>query len=151
MSIIEQLKKSYGKNEDTREIVSVALKTEAFIDNLYEFQELIYIEIIDNEFFRTYEPSEKYKKLFLKTIIGLVEEINEEVHPRILESYINLINSNKTNEKYFITFFYDNINPIIIEQYESVISNGTTGLHIWPACTHLLNYLERSSKFIQKK
>jgi hypothetical protein len=151
MSLIDQLRKTYGKNECAREILLKIFNKEKIVDNFFEFQELIYDKIINNELFRTYQPSDKYLKLFLKTIISLVEEINEEVHPAILESYINLINSNELKDKYFITFFYNDKSPIIIEQYESVISNGTTGLHIWPACTHLLDFLEKNQKFIQNK
>ena len=29
----------------------------------------------------------------------------------------------------------------MIEQYANIISHGTTGLHVWPACTQLIEFL----------
>jgi hypothetical protein len=43
---------------------------------------------------------------------------------------------------------YDNLEtqqkPVIIQQYASIIAEGTTGLHVWPAAFRLLEYLNKN-------
>ncbi len=41
--------------------------------------------------------------------------------------------------------------PIIVEQSSSIIAHGTTGLHIWPACTQLIWYLDRHQAILSDK
>jgi predicted nicotinamide N-methyase len=39
----------------------------------------------------------------------------------------------------------------VIEQNTSIIANGTTGLHAWPACFRMIEYLEENSHLIENK
>jgi len=41
--------------------------------------------------------------------------------------------------------------PIIIEQYASIIAEGTTGLHIWPAAFKLMEYLNKNKHLTFEK
>jgi hypothetical protein len=43
------------------------------------------------------------------------------------------------------------LEPIIIEQNVSIISNGTTGLHIWPACYQLISYTQKNKSMFENK
>lgn len=46
---------------------------------------------------------------------------------------------------------YDFNNTIIIEQHASIISKGTTGLHIWPACYFLVEFLKENKSLFENK
>ena len=51
-------------------------------------------------------------------------------------------------------FLFKNIDdraPIILEQDEAVISNGTTGCHIWPAALQLIEFLDKNKSLIDDK
>ena len=41
--------------------------------------------------------------------------------------------------------------PVVIEQSTTIIANGTTGLHVWPACFHLISYLSRNVHLLSNK
>lgn len=43
------------------------------------------------------------------------------------------------------------VKPIIIQQNTSIISSGTTGLHVWPACFQLIEYLTNNKKILENK
>lgn len=41
--------------------------------------------------------------------------------------------------------------PIIIEQFFSAITNGTTGLYTWPACYEFIYFLEKNKSMLENK
>jgi hypothetical protein len=45
----------------------------------------------------------------------------------------------------------DDKKPIILEQHEAAITNGTTGAHIWPAALKLIEFVENNCNLFENK
>jgi hypothetical protein len=155
----------YGLNEQSNQYLNSFFINEqnenVLLLDVDKLQEILVEFILKNRYLSSFKPYFKYRKSFLKSIINIIEKSNNEVNEKLFNDYIDLINNdnqadNKNNEKYFLVVFSkhnDNYEdtPIIIEQYASIIANGTTGLHVWPACFQLMDYLDANEHLLDNK
>lgn len=147
---IKKIKLLYGLNQDTRGPIDELFSGEA--TNISEVQHAIIDFILNDPYLSKFPPNRSYRIKFLKNIIKLFEDHNWELNEQILNRYIDLINENNDvtvasyqDETHFLVFFSKNDisrPPVVVEQNSSVISNGTTGLHAWPACFQMIEFLE---------
>jgi len=159
--ILNEIKYNYGLNESSNDLLKSYYTTGE--NKIWDLQEAMVEFILNDATLRKYAPYWKYRRTFLKTLISLIEDFDEEVNETFLEDYITLINSGSfvsdDQGKYFLVVFPKDIkgiedvksNTILIEQYANIISNGTTGLHVWPACYQLVDYLKINHDIFNNK
>lgn len=159
--LLNEIKYFYGLNENANELLQSYFTCEE--NKLWDLQEALVEHILKDSTLSTYKPYKKYERNFLRSIINIVESFNEEVNNTVFEDYITNINGQQVagdEEKYFLVVLPKNEDftntsssnkGIIIEQYASIISNGTTGLHVWPACYQLVDYLKKNTKIFMNK
>jgi hypothetical protein len=104
-TLIQGLKCLYGKNECVKTEITNLLQANSPEELLWEIQDKICNEIVNDKFLIAYPASKKYRKTFFKTLISHLESMGCEVHDGILSRYIKLLSDNETNEKYFLVFF----------------------------------------------
>jgi hypothetical protein len=162
IKLLFKIRYLYGLNEQFNEYLNSFFAIEQnenvlFVD-IDKLQDILVKFILNNKYLACFKPYFKYRKSFLKSIINIVEKSNNEVNEILFNDYINLINNKEAddNEKYFLVVFSKlneiyNDTPIIIEQYASIIANGTTGLHVWPACFQLMEYFYESDHLLDNK
>lgn len=163
-NLLFKIRYVYGLNEQFDDYLKSFFEIEqtenVLLLDIDKLQEILVEFILNNKYLSCFKPYFKYRKSFLKSIINLVENSNNEVNEILFNDYINLINNNqsddKSNEKYFLVVFSKHNNnyndtPIIIEQYASIIANGTTGLHVWPACFQLMEYFYENEYLLNNK
>ncbi|RMZ95767.1 hypothetical protein BpHYR1_039451 [Brachionus plicatilis] len=154
-NLLIDIKCLYGLNHDSSKLLVDFFESDD-VDCLQKFL----IQSILKDFYLTkYQPSSKYRKSFLKKVISILESKNHEIDSEIYDSYISIINKQKSEinfdeEKYFVCCFLKEDmtkKPVIFEQFLSAITCGTTGLHIWPACYELINFIEKNKNFLDNK
>jgi hypothetical protein len=155
------IKTSYGLNENI-DYESFERFFSVLNSNNYEtIQNLFYDIILNDAIQAKFEPSLKYKQIFLKKLIDFLEKksiilIDIEIDSRFFDLYLESINNSiSKNDQYFSVYFsrenLDDQKPVVIEQYSSIIAHGTTGLHVWPACNHMINFLNKNSSILENK
>lgn len=165
LGLLNQIKYFYGLNSSK----SIDLLNDYFkIDPIDEdpdpivaaLQQNLVDAILKDPHLDRFIGSRKFRQSFLKTVITIVERLNVEVNQEIYEKLLTLINESQCDEERSFLLFYDrsdedsliiDSSPIIVEQSRAIIANGTTGLHVWPACFQLINYLDRNRHLINQK
>ena len=107
-NILNKIKCLYGLNENASELLQEYLEGETC--DLNQLQQVLVDFIFHDKVLNMYEPYKKYRRSFLKKIISIVENKEEEVNETLLNNYIQLINQvSETNhdepEKYFLVIF----------------------------------------------
>lgn len=105
-NLLIDIKCLYGLNHDSSKLLVDFFESDD-VDCLQKFL----IQSILKDFYLTkYQPSSKYRKSFLKKIISILESKNHEIDSEIYDSYISIINKQKSEinfdeEKYFVCCF----------------------------------------------
>lgn len=124
------------------------------IDNLSEFvashQEEVLFSTIHHELNRKYPLKQSYQLSFLKNLINMLESKDIEVIEDMYLDYVRLLNEKSSNEEHYL-HFYMNSSYISLKEKTSIISNGTTGLAIWPAGKILAKYCIDNLETFQNK
>ena len=165
LNLLNQIKYFYGLNSSK----SIDLLNDYFNSDLISdddsvvaaLQQNLVDTILKDPHLDRFIGSRKFRQSFLKATISIVERLNVEVNQEIYEKLLTLINERDDEERSFLLFYDLNYNdsffnssqsqPIIVEQSRAIIANGTTGLHVWPACFQLINYLDRNRHLISRK
>lgn len=180
-NLLVEIKIHYGLNEDAKSLIERYFKLDDETSTDESLQECLKEFILDDPVLLEFPPSRSYRSRFLKYIISYFETQNWELDESILERYITLINENQINQSqtHFIVFFLKVFNflmililqefyflnwyiskkkddiskkPVVVEQNSSIISDGTTGLHTWPACYRMIEFLmSNKSGLLNKK
>lgn len=105
--LLIEIKCLYGLNQDSSKYLEEYFQNSNDCDIL---QQQIVCFILNDTFLSKYKPNWKYRKSFLKKIISILESQSYEINSQIYDNYIHIINdpecnSNKTDQKYFITYF----------------------------------------------
>ena len=147
--ILSKIKINYGLGKNVDNLIESFLELDP-----NRSQSFICDQILKDKFFIQFPPSRKYRRAFLKHLINAIGktcEVNEE----ILEEYFTLLNVEKAEDKYFLVLIEENTSdenrPVIIEQHTAHIANGTTGLHVWPACFKLVNFVNKNKDIFHNK
>ena len=117
--LLIEIRYLYGLNENANHLISLYFdlnqENSVSVENeLFRLQQDLVEFIFENEFLKKYQPYWKYRRSFLKHIISIIENYNQEVNEFLFENYINLINdpissNNQELQKYFIVHF-DRVN-----------------------------------------
>jgi hypothetical protein len=117
--LLFEIRYLYGLNENAHDLVNLYFyvnqeESDSFENELFRLQHDLVEFIFENEFLKKYQPYWKYRRSFLKNVISIIENYNQEVNEFLFESYISLINdpistSNQELHKYFIVLF-DKVN-----------------------------------------
>ena len=104
--LLTEIKCLYGLSYDASKILVDYFET----DDLENFQKCLVEFVLNDKYLKEYQPSRKYRKIFLKKIISILEEKNYEIDFHIYNLYISTINENQNGdnfdqEKYFICCF----------------------------------------------
>ena len=158
----------YGLNENVNESLLnfyFDLSDQDSQDSLdvYKLQDILVEHLLNNTYLAKYKPYCKYRKSFFKSIITAIEKLNYEVNESLYNEYINSMNeqsdTDQKSQTYFLIIFSKHGSeeecldekPIAIEQYSSIIANGTTGLHVWPASFQLIEYFYKNESLLENK
>jgi hypothetical protein len=155
----------YGLNENVNESILNSYFDLSDQDSLdaYKLQDILVELLVNNTYLAKYRPYHKYRKSFFKSIINTIEKLNNEVNESLYNEYINSMNeqsdADQKNQTYFLIIFSKHGSeeeclderPIVIEQYSSIIANGTTGLHVWPASFQLIEYFYKNESLLENK
>ena len=101
--ILNKIKYNYGLNESAEPLLYQYL-TDSGENKIWDLQIALIDYVFKDQTLCTYQPYWKYRRSFLKLVIKIVEDINEELNGTILEDYINIINSDQAstfNEVYY--------------------------------------------------
>ena len=112
--LLVKLRYQYGRNENTSDTLrayfalvspQVPETSECFTQEQQQLQADLIDFVLHNKYLTKYEPSMKAKRSLLKSTIDIVESSGQEVDERLLDAYINMINSNITSDKHFVVLF----------------------------------------------
>ncbi|XP_015788631.1 protein-lysine N-methyltransferase EEF2KMT [Tetranychus urticae] len=81
----------------------------------------------------------KYRSLFLKKLIALLESRNIEIAEAIYVNYTNLIANNQEKDINYTSYLIKG-QVITVEDTDSLVEEGTTGLHCWEAGKQFISF-----------
>ncbi|CAF0766654.1 unnamed protein product [Didymodactylos carnosus] len=120
---------------------------EQFINNDTEFQKFLLEQTFSNPIFEHCCLRIIYQKSFAKTFLKWAEKCNMEIDDQWFE-IISKLMANDCEQDWNHT---DNNQTVIIRQTTALLSQGNTGLSIWPSAIYLANYLMKNGYLLRNK
>ncbi|XP_068248317.1 protein-lysine N-methyltransferase EEF2KMT-like [Palaemon carinicauda] len=117
-------------------------------DESMEYQAKLLSSTLHHPIVQKYPPTISYCQRFLKRLITEIEQINQEVHDGLYETYTNILsqNANSGNTSYcYKTYCLSPELTITLKETQNIISEGTTGMFTWQASHVLANWCQKEA------
>lgn len=106
LQLLQQIKYYYGLNIPRVDLLESYFENKSN-DDLNILQQNIIHYILNDKTLCLYKPYRKYQRNFIKSILNIIEGLNDEVDETLFKLYIDLLNDVALNdeEKYFLVFY----------------------------------------------
>ncbi|XP_070580604.1 protein-lysine N-methyltransferase EEF2KMT-like [Ptychodera flava] len=116
-----------------------------------EAQKKILDQTINSKLNKDFPPSRSYQKKFIKSLMQKCEESECEIFEDIYTIYADLVSIEQDTDVCYKTYFLPNGSSVCIQETNSVISHGTTGLCTWPASLYMTEWILANSTIFNGK